>query len=187
MTIDDAFASLPDLVTPRLRLRQVQPADARALFAIKADPAVTAHYGQEPHRALSDTQAWIARLGRDYSRREVLFWCLTPGDADTAIGSVTFWNPGPGWLCAELGYELNRAYWGQGLMAEALPAVLTYGFDEVGLHRVEACPLAGNTASLNLLRKLGFTGEGTLRQRVPFRGEFHDQVYFGLLREEWGR
>ncbi len=192
MPIDDAFASLPNLVTPRLRLRQVQPADAEALFAIKADPAVTAAYGQEPHRALSGTEVWIERLGWNYARREVLFWCLTSGDTDGPIavdgpiGSVTFWNPGPGWLCAELGYELNRAYWGQGLMAEALPAVLTYGFDEVGLHRVEACPLAGNTASLNLLRKLGFTGEGTLRQRVPFRGEFHDQVYFGLLREEWG-
>ncbi len=185
MTIDDAFARLPDLATPRLRLRQVRPADAEALFAIKSDPAVTAPYGQEPHGALRDTQAWIERVTRGYAQREALFWCLCRGAADTAIGSVTFWNPGPGWLCAELGYELSRAYWGQGLMGEAVAAVLAYGFTGLGLRRVEACPLARNTASLNLLRKLGFAYEGNLRQRVPFRGEFHDQLYFGLLSEEW--
>jgi RimJ/RimL family protein N-acetyltransferase len=55
----------------------------------------------------------------------------------------------------------------------------------MGLHRIEACPLAFNTPSINLLRKLGFTYEGTLRQRHFFRGEYHDMLYFGLLAEEW--
>jgi RimJ/RimL family protein N-acetyltransferase len=70
-------------------------------------------------------------------------------------------------------------------MAEAVSAIIAYGFSELGLHRIEANPLAGNIASVNLLLKLGFTNEGNLRQRVFFRDRFKDQLHFGLLKDEW--
>ena len=70
-------------------------------------------------------------------------------------------------------------------MTEAISTILTYGFTELGLHRIEAIPLGGNTASKSLLLKLGFKYEGNLRQRHFFREHFEDQLYFGLLREEW--
>ena len=70
-------------------------------------------------------------------------------------------------------------------MIEAISAILNYGFTELGLHRIEANPLAGNRASRNLLLKLGFTYEGNLRQRIFFRDHFEDQNYFGLLKDEW--
>jgi ribosomal-protein-alanine N-acetyltransferase len=50
------------------------------------------------------------------------------------------------------------------------------------LHRIEALPLAENAPSKSLLLKLGFTYEGNLRQRLFFRGQFKDQLYFGLLK-----
>lgn len=84
-------------------------------------------------------------------------------------------NFGTGFHCAEIGYELHRAYWRQGMMTEALPAVLTYGFTKLGLHRIEADPFARNTRSTSLLLKPGFTHEGTLRQRFFFRGHFENQ------------
>lgn len=70
-------------------------------------------------------------------------------------------------------------------MAEAISAILTYGFTELGLHRIEANPGAENTSSRSLLLKLGFTFEGNLRQRYFFRGHFEDAHYFGLLQDEW--
>jgi ribosomal-protein-alanine N-acetyltransferase len=70
-------------------------------------------------------------------------------------------------------------------MTEALAPVLAYGLDGVGLNRVEACPLAENTASNALLLRLGFKHEGNLRQRVFFRGRFVDQYYYSLLKSEW--
>jgi RimJ/RimL family protein N-acetyltransferase len=60
-----------------------------------------------------------------------------------------------------------------------------YGFIELGLHRIEACPLVDNEHSRRLLLRLGFGLEGNLRQRVLFRGVFHDQLYYGLLRDDW--
>ncbi len=70
-------------------------------------------------------------------------------------------------------------------MAESVSAILSYGFAELGFHRAEANPLAGNESSRGLLLKLGFTYEGRLRQRVFFRGHFIDQDYFGLLKDDW--
>lgn len=185
MSVDAAFARFPVLATDRLELREVRLADAEALFAIKSDLEVTRRYGQEPHSSLDDTRAWIERLLIAYDRREALFWCLTLRGKDPAIGSCTLWNIDSGFYYAELGYELDPAYWKQGLMAEAASAVVTFGFAELGLHRIEACPLSGNAPSQSLLLRLGFTYEGNLRERAFFRDHFEDQLYFGLLRNEW--
>ena len=127
----------------------------------------------------------IQRLQPFYARREAIIWGITLKGEDILIGACTFWNFGPGFHCAEIGYELHRAYWRQGVMTEALSAILTCGFTELGLHRIEANPFARNTRSTSLLLKLGFTHEGTLRQRHFFRDHFEDQMYFGLLKDEW--
>jgi [ribosomal protein S5]-alanine N-acetyltransferase len=70
-------------------------------------------------------------------------------------------------------------------MTEAMAAILTYAFAELGLHRIEAVVDDVNERSKGLLRKLGFTHEGTLRQRFYFRDRFWDEHYFGLLSNEW--
>jgi len=184
VTIDAAFTHFPVLTTGRLQLRQIQPTDAEAFFAIKSDPEVTHPYGVEPYQSLDDARAMIQRLQSSYDRRESIYWCITLKHEDVVIGSCCFWNFEPGFRCVEIGYELNRSYWRQGIMAEAVSAIMTYGFTELGLHRIEANPLARNTSSRNLLIKLGFAYEGNLRQRVFFRNQFEDQHYFGLLKDE---
>src|SRR5256885_8861952 len=86
---------------------------------------------------------------------------------------------------AKTAYELNRAFWRQGMMTEAMSAIITSAFTELGLHRIEAVTDDINERSKGLLRKLGFTHEGTLRLRFYFRGRFWDEHYFGLLKDEW--
>ena len=185
MSIDAAFTHFPSLTTERLHLRQIQSTDAEAFFAIKSDREVMDFYGDEPHQSLEDTRTLIQQLQDSYDRREALFWGITLKGEDTVIGSCAFVSFDPGFHYAETGYELNRAYWRQGIMAEAMPAILTYGFTELGLHRIEAALDPRNTPSENLLLKLGFTYEGTLRQRFFFRDQFLDARYFGLLKDEW--
>lgn len=187
MSIDAAFTHFPSLTTNRLHLRQVQPTDAEALFAIRSDPEAMEFFGQEPHQSLDDTRALIQRLQAHYDQREAILWVITLKGDDTVIGSCTFFAFGPDFRYAETGYELHRAYWRQGIMAEAMSAVLTYGFTELGFHRIEADVAPENTRSKGLLLKLGFTYEGNLRERYFFRGQFEDEHYFGLLKHEWLR
>ena len=70
-------------------------------------------------------------------------------------------------------------------MAEALTAIISYGFDEMGLRRIEAIIDIANERSKGVLLKLGFQYEGNLRQRYRIGDRFEDEHYFGLLRDEW--
>jgi ribosomal-protein-alanine N-acetyltransferase len=185
MTIDEAFTHFPSLTTQRLHLRPVQLADAEALFAIRSDQQVTEPYGREPYQAIEDAHATIQRFQELYERREAIFWVITFKGTDTFIGSCTLFQFDPDFQCAETGYELHRAYWRQGIMAEAMPSILTYGFTDLGLHRIEANVGAGNTPSRNVILKLGFIYEGNVRQRYYFHGQYADQPRFGLLEDEW--
>ncbi|HZO74618.1 MAG TPA: GNAT family N-acetyltransferase [Ktedonobacteraceae bacterium] len=185
MTIDAAFAHFPSLSTNRLLLRQIQPGDAEALFATFSDKETMRFYGHEPHRSLEETRQSIEQTQARYARREAIRWALTLKGEDRVIGSCSLHHFDTGFHRAETGYELNRAFWRQGLMTEAMSAVLTYAFTELGLHRVEAIIDIANEPSKNLLLRLGFTYEGNLRQRYAFRDQFEDEHYFGLLRDEW--
>jgi ribosomal-protein-alanine N-acetyltransferase len=185
MTLGQAFVDFPDLKTDRLYLRQMRSNDADALFGIKSNPEVTRQHGQGPHQTIEQTRNWIQQRMEDYGKQSTIYWvCTFKGKEDDAIGAICFWNFDSAFNCAELGYELNPSHWGKGIMSEALAAILTYGFN-AGLHRIEANPFAFNESSIRLLQKLGFKHEGTLRERYFFRGEFVDQLYFGMLKNEW--
>jgi ribosomal-protein-alanine N-acetyltransferase len=183
MTLDEAFSELATLKTPRLTIRPAVLSDAEAIFSFKSIEESTIGFGQEPHRALQQTKAWIERNLEDYRQRGSMLWVLAYGDR--VVGSCCYWNFGPGSKCAEIGYELHPDHWGAGIMREALEALIDYGFQDMELHRIEADPLATNERSCNLLLRLGFSREGVLRERVSFRGRFIDQAYFGLLRDDW--
>lgn len=185
MTIDAAFTHFPTFTTNRLFLRHIQPEDAKDLFPTFSDEDAMQYYGHEPHQSLEDTHEMIERIQVHYAQRVAIRWGITLKGVDQVIGSCGFHRFGAGFHYAETGYELNRAFWGQGIMTEAMSTILTYGFTELELHRVEAIIDIANEQSKGLLLKLGFTYEGNLRQRYYFRDLFEDEHYFGLLKNEW--
>ncbi|MBA2678871.1 MAG: GNAT family N-acetyltransferase [Ktedonobacteraceae bacterium] len=185
MTIDAAFTSFPTLTTGRLLLRQIRPDDVKALFAILSDEETMKYYGSAPHRSLDESSEEIKDALDHYAQRESLRWAITLRGEDTFLGSCTLFHFDEGYHRGEIGYELHRDFWGQGITSEAVAAVLTYSFSELELHRVEALIDIANERSKGLLLKLGFTYEGYLRQRYYQDGQFLDEHYFGLLRDEW--
>lgn len=185
MTIPDCFLHFPVIETPRLILRQIQLSDADALFLTFSDEAVMEFYGDLPHRSAEDSRELIHSQQHWYAQHEGIRWGITWRVDDTVIGSCGFYKFDEEFQRTETGYEISQAYWRQGIMTEAMGAILTYGFGTMNLHRVEAVVDDVNERSKGLLRKLGFTHEGTLRQRFYFRERFWDEHYFGLLRDEW--
>jgi RimJ/RimL family protein N-acetyltransferase len=86
---------------------------------------------------------------------------------------------------AEIGFTLARAYQKKGYATEAVGAVLDRLFRVQGLHKVTGECDARNTASAGLMERLGFTREGHLRQQTWIKGEWTDDLIYGLLAEEW--
>ena len=86
---------------------------------------------------------------------------------------------------AYLGYYAFASFAGRGLMREGLELMLAYAFRDLGLHRVEANIQPGNHASLNLVRRCGFTREGFSRRYLQVHSEWRDHERWALLVEEW--
>ena len=80
---------------------------------------------------------------------------------------------------------LSPAHWGKGLATEAVRRVLQFGFERIGLHRVEAELDPRNTASARLLERIGFRYEGLLRERWWVYEEWCDSALYGLLRADF--
>jgi ribosomal-protein-alanine N-acetyltransferase len=70
-------------------------------------------------------------------------------------------------------------------MSEAVAAILTYGFNEMKLYRIEAMVADYNTASVRILEKFGFVHEGRLREHYNVNGKMEDSVLYGLLKKEF--
>jgi [ribosomal protein S5]-alanine N-acetyltransferase len=88
---------------------------------------------------------------------------------------------------ASVGYDLARAYWKQGIMTEALQAVIDFGFERMDLNRIEADCAVENEASARVLLRIGFRQEGIQREQYFEAGRFWDLRLFALLRREyWG-
>ena len=182
MTPEETFKHIPSFTTPRLLLRPLDGGDVDAIFSIKGDSRVTDPYGTEPHASVEVTKRWVEARLADHRNGDSITWVIATKDGGAVIGDCCYWHFDRTSMVAEIGYELHPDHWGKGTMSEALPPVLRFGFEGLGLHRIEACPLAENAPSKNLLLGLGFKYEGALRDRVLFKGRFVGQHYYGLLR-----
>lgn len=123
-----------------------------------------------------------ARAGSDYS----FFIFLRDGQSERLAGGLTLSNVRRrAAQFVTLGYWMGRDYAGQGLMTEAVGAVVPFVFDTLGLHRIHAAFLPGNTASRRVLEKNGFREEGFAENYLQIDGKWCDHVLFGLTRERY--
>jgi ribosomal-protein-alanine N-acetyltransferase len=176
---------LPAINTNRLSLRWISAEDVDAVYAIYSDPEVMRYWSTPPLADRNAASKLVSEIHESFKRREFLKWGIALRNDDTLIGSVTLFHPDFTHRRAEIGYALGRAHWGQGYMQETLKAVLTYAFEVLEFHRIEADVDPRNVASIRTLERLGFQREGYLRERWQVNGEIQDALFYGLLRPDW--
>jgi ribosomal-protein-alanine N-acetyltransferase len=177
--LEQLFAQFPILETERLRLRPLTAEDARDVFAIFRDEAVTRFYDLTTFQELDEAYDLIEFMEESYQSERQVRWGIELKEGKRLVGTCGFV-----WLrthSTEIGYDLAQAFWGQGIMFEALSALIDYAFDELELNRVEALVIPGNERSRKLLARLGFTYEGTLREYDFFKDCFQDLEMHALL------
>jgi ribosomal-protein-alanine N-acetyltransferase len=184
------FRSGPDrglrLQRDRVYLRHPVQRDWREWSALRADSQIflTPWEPTWAYDALSRS-AFRRRLKmyRTELRQGVTHSFLIFRAADDALlGGITLSNLRRGVAqTATLGYWIGAPHARQGYMTEALRAVLEYGFQRLGLHRVEAACLPSNQASRRLLLKSGFQEEGYARDYLRINGSWQDHQLFAIL------
>lgn len=178
--------SIPVLETERLILRRMSTADAREVFDLFSDAAVTKDVGIEPFAEIRQAEQLIYFMNRLFEEKKAFRWGIIKKDDHTLIGTCGFngWEMSRG-ARGEIGYDLKKRYWRQGYMTEAITRVIQFGFITAGLHRIEAFTNLDAFPSIQFLQRMGFTEEGVLRGYARIRGEYTDQRCFSLVRNEW--
>jgi ribosomal-protein-alanine N-acetyltransferase len=171
----------PALNTERLTLRSLTGTDAPALFALRSDPQVMRYIPRPLATSVADCQALIEAMNEGMSRNELLNWGIALRSSGELIGTIGLYRLQPENHRAEIGYMLLPAWQGQGLMQEAVAAVLDHGFEVLHLHSVEGVIDPQNEASARVLRRAGFVQEGLFRQNEFWEGQFLDTAYYSLL------
>lgn len=178
------------LETPRLILRTLTPKDAPLLLDFDSRNrswlAPWEPLRDEAYFTPVRAQAAIRADARSVRRGTGCRWHLFPReDKRRIVGSVSLSNVVTGvFLSAHLGYRLDGAHTGRGLMAEAVAAVIRFAFGELGLHRIEANVMPRNAASRKLLTGLGFEEEGLARRYLKIAGVWEDHLHHVLFNKE---
>lgn len=179
------FSHLPELVTERLTLRKMMAADASDMYEYASRPDVTKYLTWFPHPDRQYTKEYLEYLGNRYSAGMFYDWAVIYEPDCKMVGTCGFTSFNCQSDSAEIGYVLNPEYWGKGIATEAVARVLRFGFEQMGLHRIEARFIEGNESSRRVMEKVGMTFEGIAREGLLVKGNYVNVGTCAILRSEW--
>ncbi len=177
----DALRNQADIETERLRLVQLGPSYFDSVWDDLQDPegqkltGTTTAFAPEQVRAHLDSLA-----GRD-DRAD---FAVLRKDDDAYLGEAVLNELDIDNESMNFRIALNRRAWNQGYGTEATRAVVDFGFDQVGLHRISLSVFAFNPRAKRAYEKAGFIEEGRLRESLLWDGERHDDILMAILRHE---
>ncbi|HEY1639179.1 MAG TPA: GNAT family protein [Streptosporangiaceae bacterium] len=175
------------LETPRLRLRRFQPADTAAFAAYRSDPQVARYQSWAAPVPVAEAATLVGELASGDPDQPGWFQYAVEVKAGGGLAGDLGVNLHENRRQAELGFTLAPQWQGHGYAAEAARAVLRDAFERRGLHRVSAECDARNHRSARLLERLGFQQEGHRPEFTWIKGEWTDDLLFGLLASRWAQ
>lgn len=169
----------------RVLLRPLRPTDAGPLGQILRDGRVTRWL---PARVRAESGRQFVRrvLTEQRGHRGVPFAILRR-ESGGVVGQIRFFGWSHDERRAELGYWLQRRWWGHGYASEAARLTSEFGFASMRLHRIDANVVAGNRGSERVLAKVGFRNEGVRREATRLARAWGDLCVYGLLRADFVR
>ena len=180
------YSSFPIIETERLLLRRMTDDDAPAILAEFGDPRVLEHLDPDPPVTdIESALSFLHWLDGMFTAKTALRWAITLHDSGTMIGTCGFHRWDLKNRRAEIGYDLQTAYWRQGYAAEATRAMMRFCFSELNLHRLEADCNEGNIGSAAVLEKCGFTYEGLWRHKFFEHDMWINLKQYSILETEY--
>ena len=171
------------LETKRLLLRPFTEADADDLYEYAKDPRVGPIAGWPVHTGVDNSREIIRTV---FAAPNV--FAVVDKAGGKVIGSAGFVGgdfpelPGP---ANEIGYALSPAFWGRGLMPEAVNELLRFGFEQLGLNAIWCSHYDGNQKSKRVIEKCGFRYRFSRETEVTLMNERRLTHFYALIREEW--
>ena len=175
------FEPFPILETDRLVLRRIDDNDAPQIFKLRSDPEVMKFVPRPLATTIGDAKEHIANINAKIAKNDGINWAITLKGTIDFIGIIGHFCIKKEHFRSEVGYMLLPEFHGNGIMSEALAVVMTYGFNELKLHSVEAIIGPENYASAKVLENNGFIKEAHFIENEYFEGKFLDTVVYSKL------
>lgn len=170
------------LTTERLTLRRFELDDAEAMYTNWAsDERVTRFLTWTPHASVAVSRSIISEWIGSYENAAFYQWAIVVRERHELIGSIGVVALDEAMGMCEIGYCIGVPWWHQGLMSEALAAVINYLFDEVEVQRIQSNHDANNPRSGHVMAACGMHYEGTLRGAARNNQGIADICMYGLL------
>ena len=179
----DVFSNMPTLHTERLSLRPMHPIDAEDMFDYANREDVTRYLLWNPHPNISYTKDYLRYIQGRYALGDFYDWAIIDKESRRMIGTCGFTRINTDNNSGEIGYVLHPDFWGKGYACEAARCVIDFGFERLGLHRIEARFMKGNEQSLRVMEKLGMRFEGYHADEIFAKGCYKTVGICAILAE----
>ncbi|MEM2478624.1 MAG: GNAT family protein [Candidatus Pacearchaeota archaeon] len=168
----------------QINLRTLRLSDAKAIYQ-NVDFDV-ARYTPIPYPyKLKDAISLIKKAQSWLKKKAAFVFGIELKEKKQIVGTISLVRIDYKNKAAELSYWLGKAYWGKGIMKEAIRLILNFGFKKLRLVRIHARVMHPNIRSAKLLEKCGFHFEGRLRKSRLVRGRWIDHLIYSMLRSEF--
>ena len=175
------------LTTIRLNIREIELKDIDNVHQLhslsETDEFNTLGIPETIQETEDILSGWLAEQKKE--PRNAYVFGIDLKDELKFIGLIAI-NPGKkNYRTAEVWFKVHKDFWRKGYTTEALIKLLDFGFNHLQLHRIEAGCAVDNIASIKVLEKAGMTREGMKRKKLPIRGEWKDNYFYGILDEDF--
>jgi ribosomal-protein-alanine N-acetyltransferase len=177
---------LPLIAGRGVTLRELRSGDAPSLLELVATSEV-AKFISPPPTTVEGFERFISWAQQEQRAGRYICFAVVPEGMTTAVGIFQVRQLEPQFGTAEWGFALGRRFWGTGIFAASARLVVDFAFETVGVHRLEARAAVGNGRGNGALAKIGAVKEGMLRRSFLRHGQYHDQVLWSIVREDWRR
>lgn len=154
--VNKNFIPFPILTTERLTLRQLSIDDKQNIFDLRSDPEINKYLDREPSKTIEDTINFIKKINDNIKNNNSIYWVISLTNTKTFVGTICLFDFSNEKNSCEIGYELMTKFQGQGIMKEAVQAVIDYVFQTLKFKKILAYTHYENQNSTNLLLKFNF-------------------------------
>lgn len=152
-----------------------------------SDPEVTKFLTWPAYQSMETAFPVLSMWIKDYEKANFYQWIIVLKDLGEPIGSISAMDPNDVLEKTEIGYCIGKSWWHQGLMTEALQAVIDFLFRDVGMNRIEAKYDTNNPHSGAVMKKCGMKYEGTSRAAGKNNQGICDIARYAIVRSDWDK
>ena len=174
--------------TENLLLRPFKYSDADTMLQYWiADENIQTMYSEPVYKTHDEVISLLNKYISSYERDDYYRWAVIDKEGHGCIGQISFFLVDSRNHFAEIEYCIGSAFQRRGFATEATKALIQFGFDRIGLHKIQICTKVINVPSKKVIEKCGFTYEGTLRDYFYHNERYTGRMYYSMLRDEYER